>query len=121
MKRLLTTLAVAGMLATGACRTNDTSAPHSGGTLTPAATSASPSPSPQPTAATMPNLVGQNAAVAQDQLTKLGFKHVQLGSKDTDNRVVILPQNWTVTTQSAAAGTQVATDTLIVLGCTKHG
>jgi hypothetical protein len=68
----------------------------------------------------MPNVVGQNAAVAKDHLGKLGFKNVELGSKDADNQVVILPENWTVTTQSAAAGTQVATDTLIVLGCTKH-
>lgn len=120
MKRLATALAVAAVLSVEACKTNDTGTSQPADTPTPASASASPSASPQPKVATVPNLVGQNAAVAKDQLSKLGFKDVELGSKDADNRIVILPENWTVTTQSTAAGSQVLTDVLIVLGCTKH-
>ncbi|NJC69576.1 PASTA domain-containing protein [Planosporangium thailandense] len=69
----------------------------------------------------MPNVVGTNAAVAQDQLQKLGFKKIEFGSADKDHSVVLLPSNWTITKQSAQAGTQVPTDTLIVLTCTKEG
>lgn len=69
----------------------------------------------------MPNLVDKNAAVAMDELEKLGFTKVQLGSQDEENTVVILAANWTVKKQSTAAGTQVPTDTLIVLTCTKKG
>lgn len=69
----------------------------------------------------MPNMVGQNAAVADDQLRKLGFTKIQYGSQDPNDTVVLLLSNWTVTKQSTAAGTQVTTDTLIVLTCTKKG
>jgi beta-lactam-binding protein with PASTA domain len=67
----------------------------------------------------MPNVVKKNAAVAQDELEKLGFTKIQFGSQDAEDKVVLLVSNWTVTKQSTAAGAQVATDTLIVLTCTK--
>jgi hypothetical protein len=84
--------------------------------------SPSPSPSPSPTPATvkMPNLVGQNAAVAADELKKLGFTRIQFGSLDANDKVVLLPANWTVKKQSAQAETLVATDTLIVLSVSKQ-
>ena len=68
---------------------------------------------------TMPNLVGKNAAVAQDELKRLGLTKVQLGSQDQGDSVVILAANWTVTKQSHPAGGQITADTLIVLTCTK--
>ena len=67
----------------------------------------------------MPNVVGQNAAVSADQLRRLGLTNIQYGSQDTNDTVVLLLSNWTVTKQSTAAGTKVTTDTLIVLTCTK--
>jgi len=72
-----------------------------------------------PNSAVVPDLVGLNAAVAGDQLKHLGFKHVEYASGDKRYKVVIVPQNWSVTKQSAAAGTRLAKDTLIVLTCVK--
>ncbi|MEV8510688.1 PASTA domain-containing protein [Dactylosporangium sp. NPDC051484] len=83
------------------------------------AASLSASASPSAIAVTMPNLVGKNAAVAQDELKRLGLTKVQLGSQDPGDSMVILAANWTVTKQSQPAESQVTTDTLIVLTCTK--
>lgn len=82
------------------------------------ATPASTSPA-SPLLVVMPNVVGQNAAVSADQLRRLGLTNIQYGSQDTNDTVVLLLSNWTVTKQSTAAGTKVTTDTLIVLTCTK--
>jgi PASTA domain len=99
---------------------------------TPASTAPTPSrlsslrpSSPAPTAPaspvllTMPNVVGQNASIALDQLKKLGFTKVELGTVD-GHRFVALPQNWTVRTQSTAPGQTVPSNTKIVLGCAKN-
>lgn len=78
---------------------------------------------PSATAASMvamPNLVGENAAVAEDQLRKLGFTRIEFGSQDANDTLVIVRANWTVAKQSAKPGTNVPTDTLIVLTCTKQ-
>lgn len=82
-------------------------------------------PAPSPTTSTpalvaMPDVIGQNADVALDMLHKLGFTNVDLGTVD-GRRVVVLPQNWTVKTQSAKAGTRLAMDAKIVLGCARIG
>ena len=82
------------------------------------ATSA-PSPTP-PALLTMPGVIGQNAAVALDDLHKLGFTNIDLGTVD-GRRVVVLPQNWTVKAQSAKAGSRLAPDAKIVLGCARVG
>jgi hypothetical protein len=73
-----------------------------------------------PTFITVPNEIGKNAAVALDELHKLGFTNVDLGTVD-GHKFVALPQNWTVRTQSAPAGTQLAGDAKIVLGCARNG
>ncbi|MET8089780.1 PASTA domain-containing protein [Micromonospora sp. NPDC005220] len=83
-------------------------------------TPAAPPSSTAPAAVAMPNLVGQNAAVAADQLRELGFTKIQYGSQDEHDTVVLLASNWTVTKQSTKAGSKVSTDTLIVLTCTKQ-
>jgi hypothetical protein len=77
------------------------------------------SPSPVPVPLKMPEVVGQNAAVAQDTLKKAGFTNVQLGSADPGDKLVILPQNWKVVEQSTPAEQTIPSDTLIVLTCTK--
>lgn len=106
----------------------DTSAPS---TPAPTASSAAPTPTPAPASAppsataaavrtvTMPNVVGKNAAVAYDELQELGITEIQLGSQDANDTLVLWPANWTVTKQSAKAGTKVRTDKLIVITCTK--
>ncbi|MGX4657838.1 PASTA domain-containing protein [Micromonospora sp. SCSIO 07396] len=69
----------------------------------------------------MPNVKGMNAAVADDKLRKLGFTNIQYGSQDENDTVVLMLPNWTVTKQSAKAGSKMLPDDLIVLTCTKQG
>ncbi|MDG4821917.1 PASTA domain-containing protein [Asanoa sp. WMMD1127] len=78
------------------------------------------SPAP-PVTVRMPDLVGLNAAVAQDKLERLGWppEQIELGSQDEMDTFVILPANWTVTKQSEKAGSKVEPGGLIVLTCTK--
>lgn len=68
----------------------------------------------------VPDETGKNASVALDDLHKLGFTNVDLGTVD-GHKFVVLPQNWTVKTQSAAPGTKLAGNAKIVLGCARNG
>ncbi|MGH8875889.1 MAG: PASTA domain-containing protein [Stackebrandtia sp.] len=70
----------------------------------------------------MPSVVGENAAVAKDELEGLGFTKIELGSVDPDNDSlgVINPSNWTVEDQSHNKGDKLAPDAVIVLGCIKN-
>ncbi|GAA3191628.1 hypothetical protein GCM10010532_007820 [Dactylosporangium siamense] len=68
----------------------------------------------------VPALVGKNAAAARIELEQLGFRDVRFGSQEAGEPDVVLPQNWTVTRQSAAAGTRLATTTQIVLTCARR-
>ena len=111
MRRLLIAVALATVLG-GCASTPPGRAPQ------PSATSTVVAASPAPI--TMPNVVGQNAAVAVDKLKKLGFKNIDLGTVD-GRPAVILPQNWTVKTQSAQPGDRAAADDKIVLGCARNG
>lgn len=85
----------------------------------PAPTTASPA-APAVKTVAMPKVTGKNAAVADDELRRLGFTNVRYGSQDENDTVVLLLSNWTVTKQSTKAGTKVKVDTLIVLTCTKE-
>ncbi len=78
-----------------------------------------PAPSAAPSVVVMPDVVGQNAAVALDKLHKLGLKNVDLGTVD-GHEFVVLPQNWTVKTQTAKPGEKLAPDTKVVLGCARN-
>jgi hypothetical protein len=69
--------------------------------------------------ATMPDVVGMNAALAEDRLDKLGLKNLKFASGDKRYQFVLVVQNWTVTKQSTPAGTKVDKSTLIVLTCVK--
>jgi beta-lactam-binding protein with PASTA domain len=73
-----------------------------------------------PAEAEIPDLVGENAAIALSELEELGFTDIQLGSVDEDDTVVIMAANWEVVEQSPEAGTVLATDSTIVLQCTKQ-
>jgi hypothetical protein len=68
----------------------------------------------------IPELVGKNAAVAIDQLKRMGFQRIELGSQDPEVEIVAYPVNWTVSKQSAGAGTPMSPDALIVLTCTRN-
>ncbi|NYT96287.1 PASTA domain-containing protein [Salinispora sp. H7-4] len=69
----------------------------------------------------VPDLVGENAQIAYEKLTELGFTKVKFGSQDADDQIVLYPPNWTVTKQSTEAGAKLRTDRTIVLTCTKEG
>ena len=86
---------------------------------TPATSPVSATASPTPALITVPDVVGQNAAVAVDMLKKVGFTNIDLGTVD-GRPFVALPQNWTVKTQSAKPGQALRADAKIVLGCTKN-
>jgi hypothetical protein len=77
------------------------------------------SPVDKPEKVKMPDVRGQNAAVAGEYLKQLGFTKVKFGSQDDLDSWVVLPENWTVKKQSMKAGRMVSVDTLIVLTCTK--
>ncbi len=71
----------------------------------------------------LPDFKGQNAAIAKQWLVDQGwdeFKNIKLGSQDTYDTFVLLPENWTVVKQSHRAGTKVLVGTTIVLTCTKQ-
>ena len=68
----------------------------------------------------MPDVRGQNAAVAENYLRQLGFVNIKFGTQDELDDWVVLPENWTVRKQSTKAGRKIPTDTLIVLTCTKQ-
>jgi len=91
---------------------------------TPTAKAGTPAPLSPPdkvASVKMPDVKGQNAAVAEDYLSKLGFTNVDFGTQDPAEGFVVLPENWTVKKQSTKPGRKIPTDTLIVLTCTKTG
>ncbi|MFF3869598.1 PASTA domain-containing protein [Micromonospora sp. NPDC001898] len=101
--------------------------PTTAAPTTPApATTTAPAPTapaapPAPAKLVMPNVKGMNAAVADDKLRKLGFTNIQYGSQDENDTLVLMLANWTVTKQSAKAGSKMLPDDLIVVTCTKEG
>lgn len=101
-----------------------TAAPGTTVTVTAPAADDAPLPraptSAAPAVVTIPDLVGQNGAIAQDALTQLGFTQVRLAADPRSGRsVVVLPENWTVTRVDPSPGTAVPTTQLIVVTMTK--
>ena len=112
-RRLAATAALAiGVVLTGCGQT--TTPP-----VTPSSPAATAAVTLSPTSLTMPNVVGLNAAVAVDRLKKLGFTNIDLGTVD-GRAAVILPQNWTVRTQSTPPGDRLGKDDKIALGCARN-
>lgn len=69
---------------------------------------------------TLPDVVGQNGAIAKDTLHRLGLTRVKLAADPRSGKqVVLLPANWTVTKLDPPPGTQVRTDQVVVLTMTK--
>lgn len=61
-----------------------------------------------------------NAAVAADELERLGFEEIEFGSVDEFDTVVIVPENWTVVEVSPEPGAEVSADGTVVLMCSKQ-
>lgn len=91
-------------------------------TQPPATASATAAPQVRPSRSgelVIPELTGKNAAVAIDELKRMGFQRIELGSLDPEVETVMFPANWTVSKQSAGPGTPLPPDALIVLTCTR--
>lgn len=73
-----------------------------------------------PAVVTIPDLAGQNGAIAQNALKQLGFTQVRLAADPRSGRsVVVLPENWTVTKVDPSPGSAVPTTQLVVVTMTK--
>ncbi|MGW3170681.1 PASTA domain-containing protein [Streptomyces sp. NPDC001153] len=70
---------------------------------------------------TMPDLVGKNAAKAEDQLERLGVpkSRIELRADDGNHVVVLVASNWDVNTQSVKAGARLGVKQVLVLGVGK--
>ncbi|MFD0557355.1 PASTA domain-containing protein [Stackebrandtia endophytica] len=116
-------------LATSAFKPDDTAAGDSGTASEARQEDSSPDgsdetveESPEVAEIEMPSVVDMNAAVARDELERLGFTNVQFGSLDEEHNTigVVNPANWTVIEQSHEPGRLVPADAVIVLGCMKN-
>jgi hypothetical protein len=61
--------------------------------VAPAPAPVAPAPAPAPAKVAVPNLVGENAAIAEDKLKDLGFTDIDFASVDKKDTVVVLPEN----------------------------
>lgn len=63
----------------------------------------------------VPNVVGQRLSAAEKTLSAAGYRSVKPVDDTGRNRIVIDPENWTVESQTPAAGADAATGTTITL------
>lgn len=70
---------------------------------------------PPVTDVTIPDVTGQNAELAKDQLENLGLTKVEYASANPKYSVVLLARNWTVTAVEPAPGTVVKSDDAVIL------
>ena len=119
---LLATIAAATLLT--ACGGGSPAAAPATVTVTAAAPAmtvpAVPAVQPVPATATIPDLKGQNGAIAEETLKGLGLTNIRLAADAKSGKsVVVLPENWTVTKIEPSAGNRVPTTQLVVLTMTK--
>ena len=87
---------------------------------TPAAAAQAPAVPAAPATAEIPDLKGQNGAIAESTLKGLGFTNLRLAADAASGRsLVALPENWTVTKVEPKPGTQASTSQLVVVTMTK--
>jgi hypothetical protein len=67
------------------------------------------------TGSSVPNVVGQRLSTAERTLASAGYRSIKPVDDTGRNRVVIDPQNWTIDSQTPAAGAAAATGTTITL------
>ncbi len=126
---LLLALCVAGFVVSADGSGSAPASPPAGqATHPPAVAPPATTPGPARTGATagtggslvpVPDLVGLNASVARQRLIAAGLGNVRLVSGDPRYHIVVIPEHWSVTAQSVAAGTRVARSTVVVLTCVK--
>jgi PASTA domain len=67
------------------------------------------------TGSSVPSVVGQRLSTAERTLASAGYRSIKRVDDTGRNRIVIDPQNWTVNSQTPAAGAAVGTGTTIIL------
>jgi hypothetical protein len=72
-----------------------------------------------PAKVALPDVVGQNAKTASEQLAQLGLTNVDLSSANPDYNMVIVASHWTVVGTSPSACTMVNSYDHVVLNVTK--
>lgn len=63
---------------------------------------------------------GQNGAIALETLQRAGLTNVQPASRDKNDRFVVNPANWSVVSVEPGAGTEVSSDSTVVVTMTKQ-
>jgi hypothetical protein len=76
-------------------------------------------PAGAPASITVPDVVGQNAQTASDQLRNVGLTHVELRSANPKYRTVIVASNWRVVGIEPASGCAVSPSDRVVVKVTK--
>lgn len=112
----------------GACGANDAELAAERAATPPAPTVAAPvepteaaAPTVAPvTRVILPEVEGRNGGIVFDELTELGLTNFDLASRDEDDTVVLLPQNWTAVSIEPGAGTEVDSDDTVVVTMTKE-
>jgi len=66
----------------------------------------------------LPELVGLNAQVAEDQLKSLGLRD-SMSSANPDYKMVLVAKNWMVVSMEPPAGCSVSPDSEVDLNVTK--
>jgi beta-lactam-binding protein with PASTA domain len=72
----------------------------------------------QSTSVTLPDLVGLNAQVAEEQLKRIGLRDV-MSSANPEYKMVLVAKNWQVVSQEPAAGCAVSQGAEVDLDVTK--
>jgi hypothetical protein len=75
---------------------------------------------PVVTRVTLPEVEGRNGGIVFDELVELGLTNFALASRDADDTVVLLPQNWTAVSIEPGAGTEVGSDDTVIVTMTKE-
>lgn len=102
--------------------TNRTSTTPAVATPAPAVAAGAAAPAAVASTVTLPSdVVGRNAQIVSGELTGLGLTNVTFASRDAEDTVVVLLQNWTVTGIEPGAGTSVAPGDAVVVTVTKAG
>jgi hypothetical protein len=70
---------------------------------------------------TLPDVVGQNAKAASEQLSQIGLLNVQLTSANPNYAMVLVAANWTVVSTNPAPCTVITRHDHVVLHVTKPG
>jgi hypothetical protein len=118
--RVIAIAAILPAVLAGCGSTAPTAAPATVTVAAPAPAAVAPTASAEPKMVTLPEVKGRNGGIVADELRELGLTKVDFASRDKADKVVVLPQNWTVVKIEPAAGTEVRSNQTVVVTMTKN-